>query len=176
MAKGVRGGNRWAYQHHLRILRKKAEDFAAFSDLAEEFEANTRALLDLNPDDAGFDADAVETSVRGCVDKFTATILATYRDRIFSLIETVIDANEQRDYHRNFQRISELREEVTAAVAAGGFLEQRYYLYLLDNLLEEMGYLTLSHVASEFEENGVRFEACLDIIRLTVANLANDGI
>lgn len=174
--KGVRGGNRWAYQHHLRILKKKAEDFAAFSNVADEFDANIRALLDLNPSAAGFDAAAVETSVRGCVDKFTATILATYRDRIFSLIETVIDANEHRDYYQNFMRIRELREEVMAAVAEGGFLEQRYYLYLLDNLLEEMGYLTLSHVSTDFEENGVQFEQCLDIIRLSVSNLAADGI
>lgn len=176
VVKGIRGANRWAYQHHLRILKKKGEDFSEFSNLADDFDANIRALLDLDPNAAGFDASAVEKRVEQCVDTFVRKIQAAYRDGIFSLIETVIDAHEEKDFYDNFHRLCELRQEVAKALSAGGFREQRYYLYLLDNLLEEMGYLTLSHVATDYEENGVQFEQCVDIIRASIANLAYDGL
>ncbi len=176
VVKGIRSANRWAYQHHLRILKKKGEDFSDFSNVADEFDSTIRALLDLNPDGEGFDPDGAETRVRECVDSFVQKILTTYRDRIFSLIETVIDAHEEKDYFNNYRRLNELRQYVAAAVSGGGFREKRYYLYLLDNLLEEMGYLTLSHVATDYEENGVQFEQCVEIIRLSISNLAYDGL
>jgi enolase len=176
VVKGIHGANRWAYQHHLRILKKKGEDFAEFSNVADDFDGNVRALLDLDPNASGFDATAVEKRVAQCVDAFVRKIQAAYRDRIFSLIETVIDAHEEKDYYNNFERLRELRQEVAEAVSAGGFREQRYYLYLLDNLLEEMGYLTLSHVSTDYQENGVQFEQCIDIIRMSITNLAYDGL
>ncbi|MBU8869802.1 MAG: hypothetical protein KOO60_02895 [Gemmatimonadales bacterium] len=176
VSKGIQGGNRWAYQHHLRILKKKGEDFSNFSNLADEFDGHIRTLLDLDPTGDGFDAEAVETQVRQCVDDFVQKIQVAYRDQIFSHIETAIDAHEKQDYYNNFERLLGLRMEVAASVSAGGFLEQRYYLYLLDNLVEEMGYLTLSHVATDYEENGVQFEQCIDIIRMTISNLAYDGL
>jgi enolase len=176
IVKGIRGANRWAYQHHLRILKKKGEDFSEFSNLADEFDGNIRLLLDLNPNGEGFDAEAVEARVRQCVIGFVQKIQSAYRDKIFSLIEAAIDAHEEQDYYDNFEGIRELRQEVAAAISAGGFREQRYYLYLLDTLLEEMGYLTLSHVATRFEESGVQFAQCEDIIRLSISNLAYDGL
>lgn len=176
VVKGVRGGNRWAYQHHLRILKKKAEDFADFSDVADEFDGHVRSLLDLNPKGEGFDANAVERRVRSGVEAFVHGILSSCRDRIFSLIEEVIDAHENHEYFENYGRLRELRQEVAAAVSAGGFREQRYFLYMLDNLLEEMGYVTLSHVSTDYEENGVQFDQCLEVIRLSITNLAYDGL
>jgi enolase len=176
VAKGIREGNRWAYQHHLRILKKKGEDISESTGLADGFNAVIRSLLDRDPSGEGFDAADVENRVRTCASDFVRKILSAYRDRIFSLIETVIHAHETKDYYINFQRLCELRREVAAALPAGGFREQRYYLCLLDILLEEMGYLTLSHVATDYKENGVRFEQCVEIIRMSIGNLAHDGL
>ena len=176
VVKGIHSTNRWAFQHHLRILKKKGEDFSDYSNVADEFDGKIRSLLDVNPSGAGFDAEAVETRVRKCVDDFVQKVQVAYRDRLFSLIEAAIDAHEKQDYYNNFQNLRELRQEVAAAISTGGFHEQRYYLYLLDTLLEEMGYLTLSHVTTDFEENGVQFAQCEEVIRLSISNLAYDGL
>jgi len=176
VSKGILGKNRWAYQHHLRILKKKGNDFSAFSNRADDFDGTICDLLELNPSNDSFDPDAVEKVLRECVDSFIQRILETYRDPVSCSIDTVISAHEAKDYFNNYKRLNKLRQEVAQAVSAGGFPQQRYYLYLLDNLLEEMGYLTLSHVVTDHEENGVQIEQCVEIIRLAISNLAYDGL
>jgi hypothetical protein len=46
----------------------------------------------------------------------------------------------------------------------------------MDCFLEEIGYLTLRQIASEYEEKGVDFSQCLTIIRYSVQNLTHDGL
>ncbi|MDH3197173.1 MAG: hypothetical protein OEO21_02940, partial [Candidatus Krumholzibacteria bacterium] len=175
-AAGMREANRWTYLHHLRIIRARVAEFAAALPAAAEALARIEKLLELQPDQGSFDAAAAERELRASVDAFVAAARAAYQDELFARLGVFLVSYERREFHRTFVSICDLRRDLRAVVGRRAFPEQRLLIYQLDCLLEEMGYLALRHVASEYEESSVDFVQCLDIIRACVFNLTHDGL
>ena len=173
---GIQPRNRWVYLHHLRILRKKVDDFTSTTRVGDAFRDTLEALLEQKPDQDGFPADEVESRLRDGVASFTAAVEAAYQDELFAAIQDALQAYERADHLDAFLRIHALRHMVHAAVEKGGFREQRQRLYQLDCLLEEAGYLAIRHVATDQEEHGVHLKPCFQILRATIANLEFDGV
>jgi hypothetical protein len=173
--RGIRERNRWVYFHHLRIVKAKGEDFSGPAAEKRAFLQGMTALLDVRPDDSSFAPDRATEAVRSLIDAFVQGIRQAYQGDLFPALESVLAAYGGQRFLETFQKIRELRETVSDLITRGGFTEQRYYLYQLDCLLEEMGYLCLAHVSTEYEERGLDLKRCLWIIRTSVLNLAYDG-
>jgi len=172
--KGIRAENRWAYQHHLRILQRKAEDFA--DSVGMGFRDQIEALASPMPGEPGFDAKRVTKAIGEAVDGFAADILMTHQFELFESLESVLQSFRHRAFYETFEKVHALRDVVRAAIHRGGFPAQRYYLYQLDCLLEEMGYLACRHVATTYGEEGVDLDRCYRIIRISVRNMGHDGL
>jgi enolase/phosphohistidine swiveling domain-containing protein len=172
--KGIRAENRWAYQHHLRILQRKAEDFPDAS--GEAFRKEIDALPSPMPGEPGFDAKQVTRAVGDAVDAFAADILMANQSELFQSLESVLHAYRHRAFYETFTEVHALRGVVRESILRGGFPAQRYYLNQLDCLLEEMGYLACRHVATAYGERGVDLDECFEIIRLSVLNMGHDGL
>ncbi len=175
VARGIRERNRWSYYHHLRVLRRKAGDFLSGARTADDFVSGLDYLLGLKPDDPGFHPQVAEQTVRSCVSAFAQRVQKEYNDELPPALESIIGGYGQKGFFETFMDIRRLRRRIAVLIDRGGFAEQRYHLYQLDCLLEEMGYLSLSHIATEYEEHGVDLRRCLEIIRICVLNLALDG-
>ena len=173
---GIREKNRWTYLHHLRILKKKVVDFSRFSDIGDDCNRQLDELLDLKPDDPGFDTEGAERTVTESLEAFTARIRTAYQDDLFASLDEVVEAYGSGDFQGTFTRIHDLRNTLVSTIRSGGFSEQRHLLYQLDCLLEEMGFLALRHVSSIYETGGVNVEESLHLIRTCILNLKNDGI
>jgi len=176
ITKGIRARNRWAYYHHLRILMQMAEDFSRPEDVTTAFKSCLETLQELRPDDAEFDADRTEQTVREGVEAFVSGIEGAYQEELFGMLQSVLDANEKSTSFETFSRVRDLRERLQRMILAGGFTAQRYFLQQLDCLLEEMNYLALRHIATTYSETGVDLDQCLEIIRISILNLEFDGL
>ncbi|MBI4454382.1 MAG: hypothetical protein HY644_00615 [Acidobacteria bacterium] len=174
--KGIRTRNRWVYYHHLRILIRKVEDFSSPSGLAEGFKSRLEALTALMPDQAGFVVEGTERIARDCVRSFSREIQNAYQNDLFRSLQEVLACYEQGAFFETFSQICKLRQTLHSGIQRGGFTEQRYYLYQLDCLLEEIGFLALRHVAAAYDDRGVELNQCLNIIRMCIANLDYDGL
>jgi hypothetical protein len=171
----LRGRNRWAYYHHLRILKKKVEEFGHPDDARDAFLEELEGLYALAPDDPALDAERVASRAQSSVGDFVCRLRDEYTGSLFPALETVLDSYEQDGHFDTLVQIRGLRRSLWDLIDRGGFREQRYFVYQLDCLLEEMGYLSLTHISTEYEESGVDILRCLGIIRMTVLNLALDG-
>jgi enolase/phosphohistidine swiveling domain-containing protein len=185
-SEGIDARNRWAYYHHLRVLKSRVGDFT--DDPARRADALARldALLEQRPDTPDFDAAATSNDLHTAVAGFEAAIAGTLRDPLFAAIDTCIATYGAGDHVATYGQLFELRRSLREGLVADdlaakdltglAFPEQRLLLLELDCLLEEMGYLALRQVSSRYEEQGVDLAECLDIIRRCALNLTHDGL
>ncbi|MDH3215766.1 MAG: PEP-utilizing enzyme [Candidatus Krumholzibacteria bacterium] len=174
--RGVHERNRWVYYHHLRVIRSRVRDFPALAGDGGDTDRRLAALLELKPDESGFDIETAENDLRRCVDDFIKRARAAYQTELFKELETFLAAYSRNAFIETFAGISDLRKTVRNTLMERAFPEQRLLLYQLDCLLEEMGYLALRHIASEYEESGVDIRQCLGLIRACILNLTHDGL
>jgi hypothetical protein len=176
IAKGIESRNRWVYLRQLRTLRGKAEGFAQAPEVAAAFTAQLEELQRTAPDDASFRPEDATRSLREGVAALTTDLRSRYVADLERQLADVLALHEQGDFRASFARLHDFRFAVAEEIAAGGFTERRYFLHELDCLLEEMGYVALAHVATEYVESGVKIGECLTLIRTAIANLSLDGL
>jgi hypothetical protein len=173
---GIVGGNRWAYLHHLRVIRSRVAAFAGLDGVRDQTVAALDDLLERAPGSASFDAADAEAALQACVDRFVGAARARDQEPLFAGLADAVAAYEHRAWLGAFEELFVLRRSLREALARPGFPEQRLLLLELDGLLEEMGFLALRHVAARYEEDGVVVPECLRIIRLCALNLTHDGV
>ena len=176
VSKGIRAQNRWVYQHHLRILIRKAEGASPPMDPEASFAGRLRGLQSPSPEEPGFDAAAAEREAREAVVGLGGALRELHQMELFRSLESVLSIHERGEDFQVFCRIHGLRNDIEATIRRGGFTEQRYLLYQLDCLLEEMGFLALRHVVTDFSESGVQLPVCLEIIHKCAWNLEHSGL
>ena len=176
VAKGIRARNRWVYQHHLRILARKAEGASPPMDPEATFAARLKALQSPSPEEPGFDGAAAEREARECIVGLSANLRELHQTALFRSLESVLSIHEGGEPFLVFCRIHGLRDDVEATTQRGGFTEQRYLLHQLDCLLEEMGFLALRHIVTRFNEEGVNLSMCLEVIHKCAWNLEHSGL
>ncbi|MGD9253096.1 MAG: PEP/pyruvate-binding domain-containing protein [Holophagae bacterium] len=176
VTKGIEARNRWVYSHHLRILIQMADDFTQPEAVVAAFRNRLEALQKLRPDDDGFDTETTEMLARKAVISFVDGLREHYQDELFTLVKSVLEANEDGSPFQTFLEVRELRLRLEGMIRAGGFTAQRYYLQQLDCLLEEINYLALRRIATSYSERGVDLDQCLEIIRISILNLELDGL
>ena len=171
---GLRAGNRWVAQHHLRILARRGQDFGALPAVAEPFLRRIEELQGaLTP--VG-EVTQTEQSLREAATTFIAGARHAWQDELFVAIDGVLESFEQERFFETFEQTCDLRQGLAGHIAAGGFPERRYYLCQLDCLLEEIGYIALRHVAAALQDGAMDLPVCLRAIRLSVHNLEHDGL
>ena len=173
---GIKEGNRWVYYHHLRIIRRRIIEFTVHLPIASVILSRLDALLELKPDDVSFDPEPVEKDLRSCVEQFIQEIQRNYQVDLFNALESFLRAYGRSEFHMTFTKICQLRKSLRDVMEKRAFPEHRLMLFQLDCLLEEMGYLALRQIASEYEEKEIDFAQCLDIIDACVQNLTHDGL
>jgi enolase len=172
---GIRARNRWVFRHHLRILGRKAEDVASLLDGSDP-RRELQALEVLDPAEQGFDAAQTETAVTELVKRLTRTLRERSQDPLFHALDAALSAFGRGAFLDTIRRIARLRGEVDELIERGGFREQRYLLFQLDCLLEEMGYLAIRNIASLYEKQGVLLDECFEIVHTAAANLVHGGL
>jgi len=172
----MRDSNRWVFYHHLRIIKGRVAEFAVHMTTAATLVSRLDGLLSLKPDEEGFDGEHATAELRDIVETFTVEAQRAYQQDLFAEIEGVISSYSRNEFHATFTSISQLRKTVRNVLGQRAFPEQRLLFYQLDCLLEEMGYMALRHIAEEYDEKGVNFVQCLDIIHECVSNLTHDGL
>jgi enolase len=173
---GIRTPNRWTYYHHLRIVKSRVAEFVPNLTGASEIARRLDALLQLKPDEESFDADAAEAELRDAINQFSDAARATYQEELFDELEGFLTLYQQSEYRETFAATSRLRKRLRVVLGERAFPEQRLLIYQLDCLLEEMGYIALRQVATEYGESGVDLGQCLEIIHSCVLNLTHDGL
>jgi enolase len=176
VVKGMQEGNRWVYSHHLRLIRNRILEFAEHLPGANAIVRRLEGLLELKPDEVLFEAAQAEEEVKNCIDRFLADVLQAYQMNLFDRLRNILKTYEEREFYATFTSICQQRKDLRHVLDARAFPEQRLMLLELDCLLEEISYLTLRQVASEYEEKGVDFAQCLKIIHASVQNLTHDGM
>jgi len=173
---GMQDGNRWMYYHHLRIIKGRILDFVSRLPSAKGSVEKLESFLKLKPDEDSFDRENTEEELRSCVNKFIQDIGHTFQDDMFNELKNLLAAYDRNEFYLTFERICRQRESLHDALGERAFPEQRLLLFKLDCLLEEMAYLALNQIASEYDEKGVDFLQCLGIIHACVLNLTHDGL
>jgi len=173
---GMRVGNRWIYYHHLRIIKSRILQFREHLPSIDPIVRRLDALLDLKPDEVLFEGDRAEKELRNCVDRFTSDVRQSYQTGLFNELESILIAYDRSEFYATFVSICRQRKKLRIDLDKRAFPEQRLLLLELDCRLEEINYLTLHQIASEYEEKGVDFSQCLAIIRDSVQNLTHDGL
>jgi hypothetical protein len=173
---GMREGNRWITYHHLRIIKSRILEFREHLPTVNPIVRRLDALLDLRPDEILFEKDQAEKELRNCVDRFVSDVRQSYQTGLFNELDNILTTYERSEFYPTFEAICRQRKKLRIDLDKRAFPEQRLLLLELDCLLEEIGYLTLRQIASEYEEKGVDFPQCLAIIRDSVQNLTHDGL
>ncbi len=172
---GIHKRNRWTYYHHLRIIRTRAKEFHDLPG-GREIDSQLGALLELKPDERTFDAGQAEIDLRRCADELVERIRSEYQDDLFKGLEKFLDAYKRDAYAEASSYIQELRRTVRLDLTEQAFPEQRLLLYEFDCLLEEIGYLSMRHIAGVYEEDWVDIPQCLDLIRACIVNFSIEGV
>ncbi len=173
---GMKDRNRWVYYHHLRIIKSRILDFLDNMPLAKDIVQEMDCLLSLKPDDPSFDGERAEKELRSCIDRFIKDVRMAYQTGMFNDLDDIFAAYDSNELYSTFTGISQLRKNLRDSLVKRAFPEQRLMLLQLDCLLEEMSYLALRQIASEYEEKGVDFSQCLEIIHVCVLSLTHDGL
>ncbi|MBT8071304.1 MAG: hypothetical protein KJO80_12785 [Gammaproteobacteria bacterium] len=174
--KGIRTQNQWVYQHRLRSLTSKLRD-GNWSDKARKpFGASLKFLQENLPDGIDFPAAEIESRARKAVDAFCEQIRHDHQDALFSALDGLLGYYEGGQNFKAFTRSCELRRELETLAGDGVFDTQRYLLHQLDCILEELGFFALRHVASDYADNGMKLEECLQIVHRCARNLDRDGL
>jgi hypothetical protein len=174
--RGVRGRNRWVYQHRLSVLKSKLRGGRWTVSARRPFEASLRLLEDAQPDRPDFAAEEIESAARSAVDAFAAQIRRDHQDPLFDALDDLLERYENGSQFEAFEQSCGLRRQLESLAGAGIFPSQRYLLDQLDCLLEELGFFALRHIASGYMERGVDLEQCLRIVHLCAGNLDRDGL
>jgi len=172
----IRPRNRWVYQHLLGRFERKLDEGAWAPDTYKRFETSLKALQSMLPDEDGFSVEEVERNARTAVNDFCDGIRGAHEEPLFLALDEVLELYRRGLQFKAFERSCTLRRELESLVGTGVFPSQRYLLHQLDCFLEEMGFLALRHVASEYMEIGVVLDECLRIVHLCAGNLDRDGI
>jgi len=173
---GMQDGNRWMYYHHLRIIKGRILDFIPHLPSAKGIAEKLKNLLKLKPDEDSFDRESTEEELRSCVNKFIQDVGHTFQDDVFNELKNLLAAYDRNEFYTTFERICQQRKSLRDDLGKKAFPEQRLLLFKLDCLLEEMAYLALNQIASEYNEKRVDFSQCLEIIHACVLNLTHDGL
>jgi phosphoenolpyruvate synthase/pyruvate phosphate dikinase len=173
---GMRDRNRWVYYHHLRIIKSRLLDFTEHLPSTKNILQELDYLLGLKPDDPSFDREHAEEEIQKYVDKIVKETRMAYQTDIFNDLDDIFGAYDTNEFYTTFKGISQLRKNLRDSLDKRAFPEQRLMLLQLDCLLEEMSYLALRQIASEYEEKGVDFAQCLEIIHACVLSLTHDGL
>jgi enolase/phosphohistidine swiveling domain-containing protein len=176
VVEGMREGNRWVYSHHLRLIKNRILEFADNLPGANSVVRRLEGLLELKPDDVLFGMEQAEEELKNCVDRFLADVRQAYQKNLFNRLRNILNSYEAREYYETFTSICQQRKDLRYPLDMRAFPEQRLMLLELDCLLEEISYLALRQVASEYEEKGVDFAQCLKIIHTSAQNLSHDGM
>jgi len=172
---GIRARNRWVFSHHLRILGKKVEEVVVLLR-GTEYGSELKMLEQLDPADTRFDAPRAEEAARDIVARLTRTLRERCQDPLFRSLDAALAAFENEDFLATVRLLAQQRRDIDALAESGGFPDQRYLLYQLDCLLEEMGYMAMRHIASDYQKAGVRLDECFEILATSAENLAHDGL
>jgi len=175
LVEGAQSGNRWTFLHHLRTLQRKLDE-GNWPPAADPLRETLSALQRHPPGSDGFDAEGAEQRTRAAVGAFADALRAAHQALLFDELEAAIDTYRAGSHFAAFIAVSELRNEVERLLSRPAFPAQTYLLHQLDCLLEEMGFFALRHVASSYEEEGLRLPECLRIIHVCAANLSHDGL
>jgi hypothetical protein len=172
----LRESKRWVFYHHVRIIKNRILGFSDHMSEAGPFVDRLDQLLALRPDEDGFVPEQTEAELRDIIESFTSLARTSYEDELFGELEALIAAYTGNEFYQSFMGISRLRKSVRTLLNQRAFPEQRLMLYKLDCLLEELGYIALRHVASEYTEQGTDILQCLDIVHECALNLSHDGL
>jgi enolase len=167
--------NRWTFYHHLRIIKKRVEQFSGLESRIHAEECLSW-LLNLNFANPEFDPKKIGDTLKQCIDEFIASVRQGHQEEIFERLEKVSALFQKKAYYDTFISNCELRKHIRLGLNKQAFPEQRLLLFELDCILEEMGYVALRHIASQDEEKGVDFSRCLQVIRNCALNLTHDGL
>jgi enolase/phosphoenolpyruvate synthase/pyruvate phosphate dikinase len=176
VVEGMQRGNRWVYYHHLRIIKSRILEFVDSLPSANGIVRRLDALLGLKPDEVLFEGERAEEELRNCVNRFVGDVQQSYQTRLFDEMENILTSYERKELYTTFIATCQQRKNLRVDLEKRAFPEQRLLLFELDCLLEEMSYLVLRQIASEYEEKGVDFAQCLEIIHASVQNLTRDGL
>jgi enolase len=172
----IRDRNRWVYYHHLRIIKSRILDFIDHMPHAIDIVQSLDYLLGLKPDDPSFDEELTGEELKSRVHRFINDARMAYQTEMFNELEDVLVAYNTNEFYSTFTSISQLRKNLRESLKKRAFPEHRLMLLQLDCLLEEMSYLALRQIASEYEEKVVDFSQCLEIIHACVLSLTQDGL
>jgi len=179
---GIRARNRWVFGHHLRILGNKVEEVAALLS-GTQYGSELNALEQLDPAAEEFDAQRAENALRDIVARLTGALRERCQEPLFGSLDAALTAYESDALLETVRLLARQRDDIEALAESGGFPEQRYLLYQLDCLLEEMGYLAMRHIASSYqnedmqiEKEGMQIDECFEILTISARNLAHDGL
>ena len=173
---GIRERNRWVYYHHLRILASKVESFRWPDGLGNELSSRIAAAMQLKPDESAFDAETTLAGLTASVESFVLKVREIHQDPMFASLDEAISLHRDGRFFEAFEKTRALRSDLVEMIDQGGFAEQRYYLSQLECLLEEMGYLSVRHIATLYQERAVDIEQCIQVIRLSALNLRFGGL
>ena len=173
---GMRDGNRWTFYHHLRIIKSRIQEFVDHLPSSKPILNKLDAFLKLKPDEKPFDTQGTEAELQKCINPFIENIRNTFQAALFNELEDILTTYEHNEFYSAFIKICRHRKNLRESLDKRAFPEQRLLLLQLDCLLEEMGYLALRQIASEYDEKGFNFAQCLEIIHHCVQNLTHDGL
>ena len=176
VVEGMRAGNRWVYYHHLRIIKSRFLQYRHNLPSINSIIRRLDALLDLKPDEVLFEVNRAEKELRNCVDRFTSDVRQSYQTGLFNELEGILASYDRSELYPTFAAICQKRKNLRKDLDKRAFPEQRLLLLELDCILEEISYLTLRQITSEYDEKGVDFSQCLAIIHDSVLNLTHDGL
>ena len=176
IANGIHAGNRWVYQHRLRSLGAKSREGAWSNISGRDFREELQVLQSPLPGDEAFQAEEAELRAREAVQRFAQELRKQHQDGLFAALDTLVSLYQQDQPFRAFEDSCSLRRELESLVGDGAFPSQRYLLHQLDCVLEELGFFALRHVASDYLDQGVDLEECLEIIFMCAGNLQHDGL
>ena len=173
---GFERRNRWVSYHHLRIIENKISGFWRPESMGQELRALIAQLSTEAPDDDSFAVAESSRSLRQQLNAFVDALYAAHRDPLFEALDEAIAAQREERFFDAFAKTREVRQLLVRLIDQPAFDSQRYYLFQLEGLLEEMGYLAARHVDTRYQEQGVDLDECLEIIRLAAMNLPLDGL
>jgi hypothetical protein len=172
---GVRSGNRWVLRHHLRVLRRKAEEFRDGGAGAGRFIEEVDRFDAWRPEARDFDRAAGERELRESVRAFEGWLEREHGSWLLEALDGVLAAFDDQNWLACCRGASALRASLGRVAERRAFPEQPYHWGRLDLHLEALAYLAARHIASAFDDDGVQLDRCLEVIRLCILNLDNTG-
>jgi len=172
---GIRARNRWVFGHHLRILGKKVEEVAALLR-GTSYGSELSALERLDPSAGDFDGQHAEKRLRDVVARLVQTLRERDQDPLFQSLAEVLTTYERNALLETVRLLARQRDALETLAESGGFPAQRYLIYQLDCLLEEMGYLAMRHLSSSYQKEGIDLDECFELLVTSARNLAHDGL